>query len=44
MPSAKISTVNLDLGNTASVRDCAKKLLDSGSAFDVVINNAGAWL
>eukprot|EP00197_Chlamydomonas_leiostraca_P002358 CAMPEP_0202857962 /NCGR_PEP_ID=MMETSP1391-20130828/693_1 /ASSEMBLY_ACC=CAM_ASM_000867 /TAXON_ID=1034604 /ORGANISM="Chlamydomonas leiostraca, Strain SAG 11-49" /LENGTH=324 /DNA_ID=CAMNT_0049536827 /DNA_START=22 /DNA_END=996 /DNA_ORIENTATION=+ len=38
--AATISTVNLDLGDLASVQACATRLLDS-APFDVVLNNAG---
>lgn len=41
VPGASISSVKLDLGNLASVRDCANGLLDQGKPFDVVLNNAG---
>lgn len=39
--SAMISSVYLDLGNQATIKDCANKLLDDGRPFDVVLNNAG---
>ncbi len=41
-PGAAITSVQLDLGNLSSVRDCAKQLLDEGRPFDVLLNNAGA--
>lgn len=40
-PSADIATVPLDLGDLASTRDCAKRLIDSGKPIDVLLNNAG---
>ncbi len=36
-----MSSVALDLGDLSSVRECAARLLDQGSSFDVLINNAG---
>src|SRR5271170_1928070 len=33
--------IELDLANLESVRACAKKLLDKGESFDVIIANAG---
>lgn len=41
-PGAQISTTLLDLGDLASVRTAAARLLDKGEVFDVVLNNAGA--
>eukprot|EP00798_Chlamydomonas_sp_ICE-L_P014350 gene14350-20345_t len=41
VPDSKVELVMCDLADLGSVRDCAASLLDKGSAFDVVLNNAG---
>jgi NAD(P)-dependent dehydrogenase (short-subunit alcohol dehydrogenase family) len=41
VPGALIGTASLDLADLGSVRDCASRLLDSGKAIDVLLNNAG---
>ncbi|KXZ49023.1 hypothetical protein GPECTOR_23g111 [Gonium pectorale] len=41
VPSARVDSVALDLADLTSVRDCAKRVLDSGVQYDVWINNAG---
>ncbi|PNH02572.1 Retinol dehydrogenase 12, partial [Tetrabaena socialis] len=39
--AAPLDAVALDLSDLASVRDCAKRVLDSGVQYDVWLNNAG---
>lgn len=40
-PDAKVEVGVLDLANLASVRSFAERLIDKGTAVDVLINNAG---
>lgn len=42
-PGARVETVRLDLGDLASVRDCASALMDRDQRIDVLLNNAGRW-
>ena len=37
----QVDVVCLDLASLASVRECAKKLLDTENKIDILINNAG---
>ncbi|PNW79029.1 hypothetical protein CHLRE_09g398252v5 [Chlamydomonas reinhardtii] len=41
VPSAAVDSLPLDLSDLVSVSDCAKRVADSGVAYDVWINNAG---
>lgn len=41
VPGARIKYERLDLGDLESVRDCAKRVVDSGIQYDVWLNNAG---
>jgi NAD(P)-dependent dehydrogenase (short-subunit alcohol dehydrogenase family) len=40
-PAAKLVSVQLDLADLRSVRDCAEKILAQFPAIDVLVNNAG---
>lgn len=41
VPGSSVEVEIVDLADLESVRDCAAKLLDKGTVFDVVLNNAG---
>jgi NAD(P)-dependent dehydrogenase (short-subunit alcohol dehydrogenase family) len=40
----EVAVFGLDLGSFASIRDCAKAVLDKYDRLDVLVNNAGAML
>ena len=42
--TADVPVFGLDLGSFASIRDCAKTILDKFDRLDVLVNNAGAML